>query len=304
MVSPQEIWTIRKWKEWFFTHFFALITVFSALILIAMAILLYIRSQAILSHASLSRLLLSTSWNPLQGKFGFFAFLCGTVWVTLISVIFAVPLCMLTAVFLCEYAPRRLREWVTPLIDLLAGIPSVVYGLWGILVIIPWVKTFASRFFGVHTSGYSILSASIVLAVMIFPIIVHISMEVIRSIPREMRDASLALGTTRWETVRHVVLKKAFPGLLAAIILGVSRAFGETMVVLMLAGNVAECPKSIFDPAYPLPALIANNYGEMLSIPRYDQALLFAALILMVVIVIFNIIPRMLLRRWLNRGYR
>ena len=113
---------------------------------------------------------------------------------------------------------------------------------------------------------------------MIFPIIIHISVEVFNSVPYELREASLALGATKWQTVKHIVMRKAMPGLIAAIVLGLSRAFGETMAVLMVAGNVAKVPSSVLDPAYPLPALIANNYGEMLSVPLYDSALLLASL--------------------------
>jgi phosphate transport system permease protein len=128
-------------------------------------------------------------------------------------------------------------------------------------------------------------------------VIIHVSIEVFGSLPRELREASLGLGATKWQTVKHVVLRKAMPGIIAAIVLGLSRAFGETMAVLMVAGNVAKSPGSLFDPAYPLPALIANNYGEMLSIPLYDSALLFASLLLLTVVVVFNILAKIILVR-------
>ena len=124
---------------------------------------------------------------------------------------------------------------------------------------------------------------------MIFPVIIHVSLEIFRAVPSEVREASLALGATRWQTVKHVVLRKALPGVVAAVVLGFSRAFGETMAVLMVVGNVPKIPDSVLDPAYPLPALIANNYGEMLSIPLYDSALMLAALILLLVVLVFNI---------------
>ena len=123
------------------------------------------------------------------------------------------------------------------------------------------------------------------------------SLEILRAVPHEVREASLALGATRWQTIKHVVMRKALPGVAAAIVLGISRAFGETMAVLMVVGNVPKIPGSVLDPAYPLPALIANNYGEMLSIPLYDSALMLAALILLLVIVIFNVLSRMILIR-------
>jgi phosphate transport system permease protein len=135
------------------------------------------------------------------------------------------------------------------------------------------------------------------LAIMIFPIIIHVSLEIFRAVPQEVREASLAVGATRWQTIKHVVMRKALPGVAAAIVLGISRAFGETMAVLMVVGNVPKIPHSVLDPAYPLPALIANNYGEMLSIPLYDSALMLAAFILLLVILIFNIASRMILVR-------
>ena len=138
-------------------------------------------------------------------------------------------------------------------------------------------------------TGFSAVTAGIVLAVMVFPIIISIVEEVIKAVPFEIREASLALGATKWQTVKYTVLKKAWPGIIAAIILGLSRAFGETMAVLMVAGcNLHGFPKSIFDTAYPLPALIANTYGEMMSIPLYDAAVLLAALILLGVTTLFN----------------
>jgi phosphate transport system permease protein len=177
----------------------------------------------------------------------------------------------------------------------LAGIPSVVYGIWGVLVIVPLVKENIAPLFGVVTTGYSVLAAGIILAIMIVPIVIHVSLEVMRCVPFEVREASFSLGATKWQTVKHVVLRKALPGILAAIVLGLSRAFGETMAVLMVAGNMPRAPQSVFDPAYPLPALIANNYGEMLSVPLYDSALLFSALVLLFVILFFNVISRMIL---------
>lgn len=273
------------------------VTIFSGLIVFIMAFGLYQRSRPILAIKSLTELLFSNSWHPLRGEFGFFPFIMGTLWVTGVAVAIAIPLCLLTAIYLSEYAHRRMREWTKPLIDLLAGIPSVVYGIWGVLVIVPLIKNHIAPFFGRFSTGYSVLSGGIVLAIMIFPIIIHVSVEVFGSVPYEVREASLALGATKWQTVKHVVMRKALPGVIAAIVLGFSRAFGETMAVLMVAGNVTKVPSSVLDPAYPLPALIANNYGEMLSVPLYDSALLLASLVLLLVVLFFNIISRAVLTR-------
>jgi phosphate transport system permease protein len=287
----------RLWKDRLASRLMQILTVGSASIVFLMAVGLYFRSRPILALKPLSELLLSTSWHPLKGDFGFFPFIMGTLWVTGGAVLIAVPLCLLVAIYLSEYAPRRVTELANPLIDLLAGIPSVVYGMWGILIIVPLVKDHVAPVFAKFSTGYCVLSGSIVLAIMIFPIIIHVSVEVFKTVPRELSEASLAIGATRWQTVKHVVLRRAMPGVIAAVVLGLSRAFGETMAVLMVAGNVARIPSSVFDPAYPLPALIANNYGEMLSVPLYDSALLLASLVLLIVVLVFNVISRFILIR-------
>ena len=273
------------------------ITGLSGLLMFIMVFALYYRSRPILALKPLTYLLLDTVWAPSRGEFGFLPFIAGTLWVTLVAVAIAVPLCLLTSIYLSEYAGSRIREWSKPPIDLLAGIPSVVYGVWGLLVVVPLIKDQIAPLFGKFITGYCVLAGGIVLAIMVFPVIIHVSVEVMGYVPQEIREASLAVGATKWQTVKFVVLRKALPGIVAAVVLGLSRAFGETMAVLMVAGNVARLPKSMFDPAYTLPALIANNYGEMLSIPLYDSALMLASFILLVVVLIFNIISRMFLVR-------
>ena len=272
-----------------------ILTIFAGIIVFLMALGLYLRSRSILSIKPLTELIFSSSWHPLRGEFGFFPFIMGTIWVTGVAIIIAIPFSLLTTIYLSEYSPAKVKELTKPLIDLLAGIPSVVYGICGVLIIVPIVKNHIAPFFNTYSSGYSILAGGIVLAVMVFPIIIHVSSEIFSSVPSGMKEASLALGATKWQTVKYVTIRKAMPGIIAAIVLGLSRAFGETMAVLMVAGNVAKVPTSILDPAYPLPALIANNYGEMMSVPLYDSALLLASFILLLVVLFFNIISRIVL---------
>lgn len=278
--------------------------ILSCTLVLIIAVILFLRSWPILEVKSLGHLLLGNTWMPFQGEFGFFPFIMGTLYVTLIAMAIAVPLSILSAVYLAEYAHENLRIKVLPVIDLLAGIPPVVYGVWGVLAVVPFVAYIAPAvgnmgipFFGYtgYTTGYSLLAGGIVLAIMVFPIIISISEQVLRAVPAEIREASLSLGATRWQTIKHAVVRIAYPGIAAAIILGFSRAIGETMAVLMVVGNVPNIPSSVFDPAYPLTALIANNYGEMMSIPLYDSALLLAALILMLVILFFTIAARLIL---------
>ncbi len=265
-------------------------------LLVLLVIGLLAKARPILDRTSILDLLLSSSWYPLKGQFGFFPFIIGTLAVTAMAMILAIPICLLSAVYLSEYAHRRLREAVRPIIDLLAGIPSVIYGFWGVIVVVPLVRALGHAV-GSPTTGYSLLSGGIILAIMVFPIIISVSTEVLQSVPAEATEASLALGATKWETVKHVILRSALRGLMAAIVLGFARAFGETMAVLMVVGNVPQVPTSLFDAAYPLPALIANNYGEMMSIPLYDSALMFAALILLLLVAGFNLGAHLFLLR-------
>jgi phosphate transport system permease protein len=285
-----------------------LLTLIAGLLVPLMAIALFLRARPILAVKPLGELLLSTTWRPLEGAFGFYPFIMGTLWVTTIAMVIAVPPSLLTAIYLAEYARPQVRALAKPLIDLLAGIPSVVYGVWGMLTVVPFIgRTVApalSRWLGFiplfqadNPTGYGVLAGSVVLAVMVFPVIIAVAEEVIRAAPQGLREASLALGATRWQTVKHVVLLRTLPGVVAAVVLGFSRAFGETMAVLMVVGNVPHVPHSIFDAAYPLTALIANNYGEMMSIPSYDAALLGAALILLLVVLVFNIASRLVIVR-------
>ncbi len=269
----------------------------SILLLVSITIVLTYKSIPLLKSVSLPELLFSSSWRPLKGQFGFAPFIIGTLAVTFLSMIIAVPICTLTAIYLSEYASKRIRNLVKPLIDLLAGIPSVVFGLWGINLIVPTVRYNIAPIFKVTTTGYNVLSASIVLAIMVFPIIISTAEEVLNTVPFALRETAYALGATRWQTVKHVVLRHSSVGVLAAVLLGFSRAIGETMAVLMVVGNMAKIPGSIFDSAYPLPALLANNYGEMMSLPLYDSALMFAALILLLLVGGFNIAARVLQRK-------
>jgi len=276
-------------------------SVFVVLLLICIVAGLLFKSWPLLQGYPLKNLLFGTDWKPMGKKFGFLPFILSTVYVTVIATVIAVPLCLLASIFLTEYANKRILQLITPVIDILAGIPSVIYGIWGVLVVVPLISDHIAPAFGAATMGYSILAGGIVLSIMVFPVIIHILLEVLQTVPKELKDASLSLGATRWETVKHVLIKKAMPGIIASIVLGFSRAFGETIAVLMVVGNIPQIPHSVFDAGYPIPALIANNYGEMMSIPSYDSALMFAALLLLVIILFFNFISRLILIRVENK---
>jgi len=259
------------------------------------------KSSMLLEDNSIWKLIWSDSWKPLSGEFGFRPFILSSLWVTLISLVVAGPVCILSALHLTYFAHSRFTRIMQPAIDILAGIPSVVYGVWGVIVIVPFISDRLAPLFGAETSGYSILAGGLVLSVMIIPFILNILIEIFNTIPVELQEASLSLGVSRWITVRAVLLRKALPGVVSAMGLGLSRAFGETIAVLMVVGNVTRIPEGIFRPGYPLPALIANNYGEMLSIPLYDSALMMAALILFVIVLLFNLASRFVIIRYENK---
>lgn len=273
------------------------LTIFSLLLVVIVGLSLYYKAYPVLREHSLWSLLSGSSWHPFKGEFGFYPFIAGTLWVTGISIVIALPLCLLSAIYLSEYAHPYVKRMVYPLIDILAGIPPVVYGVWGILVVVPFIADKLAPHFVEYSSGYSVLAGGIVLAIMIIPLIISILFEIFASVPKEFREASLSLGATNWQTIKFVMLRKSLPGILAAIVLAVSRAFGETIAVLMVCGNIPLVPHNVLDSGYPLPALIANNYGEMLSIPMYDSALMLAALILLVIIIVFNTFSRIILAR-------
>jgi phosphate transport system permease protein len=303
----------RQLKDQFAGRLMTVLAIFATTLVPLIALALLMRARPLLDITPLGSLLTASDWHPLRGQFGFLPFIAGTLWVTGLAMVLAVPPCLLCAIYLAEYAPRRLREALKPLIDLLAGIPSVVYGLWGTLMIVPLIRAVITPWAGKHLrfipvlatdnpTGYSILAGSVVLAVMVFPVIISVTEEVIRAVPDGLREAALALGATRWQMVKGVVLRRSLPGVIAAVALGFSRAFGETMAVMMVVGNVPQLPRSIFDAAYPLPALIANNYGEMMSIPLYDSALLTAALVLLLVVLVFTLAARVVLLQAVRRG--
>jgi len=302
----------RRRKDDLAKRLFSVFSLMPFLIVLFIILALYLRTRPILENTSVRELLTGRVWSPAKGEFGFLPFIAGTLWVTIVAMVLAVPVCLLCAIYLVEYARSSTRTLMKPLLDLLSGIPSVIYGVWGMIAIVPWVQHFLAprlgKWLGViplfavnNPTGFSIISGGIVLAVMVAPVIISVTFEVLHSVPDGLREASLAVGATRWQTVKFIVVPKAIPGIMAGVVLGFSRALGETMAVLMVVGNVAKVPSSIFDPAYPLPALIANNYGEMLSIHLYDAALLGGALVLLLIVLAFNMLSALILDRIIGR---
>jgi len=256
---------------------------------------LYIKASPLFEHHSLIQLVCSVQWLPHKGQFGFLPFIASSLYVTLWAFVLSAPVCLFSAIYLSEFSSHRLIKIMHPVIDILAGLPSVIYGVWGILVIVPLVSDVLAPFINIKSSGYTILAGGIVLAVMCIPYVLNMLLEVFRTVPLGLKEASLSLGATTWESIKHVIIKKSIPGIISAFGLGVAKAFGETMAVMMVVGNMLNTSFNPFKAGYPLPALIANNYGEMLSIPMYDSALMFAALLLFILILIINLFFRFLI---------
>jgi phosphate transport system permease protein len=305
---------MRAFKNTFARRSLFVAAILLILLLVSIGVVLVTEALPILRNHSLVDLLTSQDWRPTHNAFGLLPFIAGSFIVTFFAMLLGVVPAVLSGIYLAEYTSSRRRSMVKPVVDLLAGIPSVVYGLWGILFVVPLIReviapalgdtlgTRWSLFAITNPSGYSVLAGAIVLAIMVFPLIVAVTDEVLRNIPRQMRESTLALGATRWETTWVVVRHAGLPGILAAVVLAFSRAFGETLAIVMVIGNRVQIPRSLFDAAYPLPALIANAYSEMMSIPLYQSALMLASLVLMVIVLIFNIAARLTIVRLSNKG--
>ncbi|MGD0991701.1 MAG: phosphate ABC transporter permease subunit PstC [Gemmatimonadales bacterium] len=250
---------------------------------------------------------LTTSvWDPVRGQFGALPLIFGTLYSSVVALAIAVPLALGCAIFLTEFAPRWLRYPVATLIELLAAVPSVIYGLWGIFVLIPllrdhlWpvvrpvlghVPIFSGVFY-----GPSVLAAGVILSVMILPYIAAVSREVLLAVPADQREAGLALGATRWETVWHVVLPYGRAGIMGAVILGLGRALGETMAVTMVIGNRHEVSASLLQPGYTIAAAIANEFSEAVSDMHLSSLFLVGAVLFLITIIV-NALARVLVWR-------
>lgn len=249
--------------------------------------------------------LTSSTWDPPREIFGAAPMIYGTVVSSILALVLATPLALGVALFLSEFSPRWLRQPVSFLVDLLAAIPSVVYGLWGIFVLLPVLRNRvmpfladtlglgATPFFSGPMYGNSMLGASVILAIMILPYISAVSREVLMAVPRSQREAALAMGATRWEMIRDAVVPYARSGILGGVILGLGRALGETMAVTMLIGNRHEISASLFAPGYTLASVIANEFAEATN-ELHTSALMACGAVLLVVTLVVNSVARWL----------
>jgi phosphate transport system permease protein len=252
--------------------------------------------------------LTSSTWDPVNGQFGAAPAILGTLLTSIIALVIATPLALGAAIFLSEFSPSWLRQPVSFLIDLLAAVPSVVFGLWGVFFLIPLLRTVvmpflrdtlhlgATPFFSGPIYGQSVFAAGLILAIMVLPYIAAVSREVLMAVPRSQREAALALGATRWETITGAVLPFASAGIFGGIILGLGRALGETMAVTMLIGNRHELSASLLAPGYTMASLIANEFSEATG-DLHLSALMAVGFVLFLITLVVNAIARLLVRR-------
>jgi phosphate transport system permease protein len=249
--------------------------------------------------------LTTSTWDPVADEFGALPFIYGTLVSSLVALLIAVPLSIATAAYLTELAPLWIRQPLVSLIEMLAAIPSVILGLWGIFVMIPWLRDYPfpwlkrlfgwTPFFTGPIYGPSMLAGGIIIAVMILPIITSVSREILRSVPDLQREAAYGLGATRWEVTRIAVLSYAKKGLFGAVILGLGRALGETMAVTMVIGNTPQIAASLFKPGYTLASVLANEFSEATT-DMYLQALFGIGLVLFGITILVNLLAQLLLR--------
>jgi phosphate transport system permease protein len=295
--------------DFIFEKLTLLFAVLVLLLVILMAYEMYTNSR--LSIAKFGwNFLISSTWDPVTEVYGALPVIYGTVVSSLLALLIAVPLGLGVAIFLSEIAPGWLEKPLSFLTELLAGIPSIVYGLWGIFVLVPWLRDHIEPYLSDHFGnlpffqgapyGFGMLAAALILSIMVLPIISSISRDILRSVPFSLREAAYGIGSTKWEVIK-LVLSNARSGLLGAIMLGLGRAIGETMAVTMVIGNRPIISKSLFAPSYTMASVLANEFTEATS-DMYLSALIELALVLFIITIIINIFAQLLVwsmnRKW------
>ena len=299
-MKPRDNGADRAWT--------ALLTTLGGVVLVVAGLILAVLFKAAtpLFHTTgLKDFVTGSNWDPVSGAFGAWPFIYGTLVTSAVSILIAVPVAVGLALFLTQFVPGRVAPALALPVELLAGIPSVVYGLWGVFVLVPWLRSSVEPFlqktlgflplFKGPPVGLGYLAGGMILAVMILPTICSVSIEVMKTAPNTLRESALALGATRWEAVRLAVLPYSRAGILGAILLGLGRALGETMAVTMVIGNAPEVHASLFAPGYSLPSVIANEFVEATS-GVHTGALAALGLILFGVTLILNAGARLLMR--------
>jgi len=275
-------------------NFLKICALFSSLIIIAMIVFLVSNGLPAFTIINPVDFLFGMDWNPNAGEYGIFPMIVGSFCVTILALLFAVPLGVGCAIYLSELSPSWAKKILRPAIEILTAIPSVVYGFIGMVLFVPIIRDVFNA-----NPGFSWFAASIILAIMILPTITTLSEDAIRAVPRELREGSLALGATKWQTIKNVVVPSALSGIIASIILGMGRAIGETMAVLMVAGNWPMIPESIFSPVRPLTSHIVLNIKEAAVGSPVYYAMFATGIVLFAIVIGLNIISQ-----YIDKKYR
>jgi phosphate transport system permease protein len=279
---------MTKFKEKLSARVFLVLALSSISVLALITIFIFVQGTPLIAKVGLIDFIFGMTWAPSRGEFGIFPMIVGSISVTLGATVIGVPVGICCSIFLAEFAPVKVRNVFRPAIQLLAGIPSVVYGFWGLLFVVPVIRDYLGG------PGLSILAGSIILAIMILPTIISISEISIISLPRTYKEGSLALGLTHWQTIYRLLVPSAKSGIVAAVILGTGRAVGETMAVVMVLGNAVALPQSILDPVRTLTTNIGIEMGYASG--EHQQALFATGIVLFVIIMILNALAQFIAR--------
>lgn len=280
---------MKSFKEKLTERVFLLIALSTLSVLALITVFIFIKGVPIIAKVGIINFVFGMKWAPSQGYYGIFPMIVGSVSVTIGAAIIGVPIAICCSIFLAEFAPAKLRNIFRPAIQLLAAIPSVVYGFWGVLFVVPAIRKYLGG------PGLSILAGSIILGIMILPTIISITEVSLLALPRHYKDGALALGLTQWQTIRSLLLPAAKSGIVAAIILGLGRAIGETMAVIMVLGNAVALPQSVLDPVRTLTTNIGIEMGYASG--EHQQALFATGIVLFVIIMILNATAQYITRK-------
>ncbi|MFW6678600.1 phosphate ABC transporter permease subunit PstC [Lacrimispora sp. AGF001] len=280
---------MKSFKEKLTERAFLLIALSTLSVLALITVFIFIKGMPIIAKVGIINFVFGMKWAPSQGYYGIFPMIVGSVSVTIGAAIVGVPIAICCSIFLAEFAPAKLRNVFRPAIQLLAAIPSVVYGFWGVLFVVPAIRKYLGG------PGLSILAGSIILGIMILPTIISITEVSLLALPRHYKDGALALGLTQWQTIRSLLLPAAKSGIVAAVILGLGRAIGETMAVIMVLGNAVALPHSVLDPVRTLTTNIGIEMGYASG--EHQQALFATGIVLFVIIMILNATAQYITRK-------
>ena len=273
---------MKRYKEKLMEHVFLLTACVSILSVVLICVFLFAKGIPAIKEVGIDQFVLGEKWKPGNNKFGIFPMILGSIYITAGALVIGIPIGILTAIFMARFCPKKLYRFLKPVVELLAGIPSVVYGFFGLVVLVPFVR----EVFG--GSGTSIFTASLLLGIMILPTIIGVSEAAIRAVPNSYYEGALALGATHERSVFFTIVPAAKSGIMAAVILGVGRAIGETMAVIMVAGNQARIPSSIFKGVRTLTANIVIEMGYATDLHR--EMLIATGVVLFIFILLINIV--------------